>query len=100
MSDKDSPKPGAERILERFTSLMSDSPERRAERKRVGARCGHIKRKLKEGQPLEGELLESAVEVVGGNEGLAEKLRSGRPLDSYELHLMLDMYLLHARLGA
>lgn len=100
MSDKDRPKPEAERILERLTSLMvSDSPERRAERKRVGTRCGHIKRKLKEGQPLEGELLEFAIEMVGGNEGLADKLRSGQQPGGYELHLMLDVHLLHARLG-
>jgi hypothetical protein len=80
--------------------MEADSPERRAERKRVGVRCGHIKRKLKEGQALEGGLLEFAVETVGGNKALAEKLRTGQQLDGYELHLMLDMHLLHARLGA
>ena len=32
--------------------------------------------------------------------GIAEKLRSGALLDDYELHIMLDVVLLHVRLGA
>jgi hypothetical protein len=51
------------------------------------------------GTRLEGELLELAVDAVGGHTELANKLRSGQQLDDYEMHLMVDMYLLHARLS-
>ena len=89
-----------ERMAARLAKFMeSETPERVAERKRIGARCGHVKRKLKQGEALEGELLEFAIETVVGNPALVEKLRSGQQLRDYELHLMVDMYLLHARLS-
>jgi hypothetical protein len=89
-----------ERMAARLAKFMeSETPERVAERKRVSARCGYVKRKLKQGEALEGDLLEFAVDTVGGNTELAEKLKAGQQLSDYELHLMFDMYLLHARLA-
>lgn len=82
-----------ERMAARLPKLMeSETPERVAERKRTGARYGHVKRKLRQGEPLEGELLELAIDAVGGNTEIAEKLKAGQPLSEYELHLMVDMY--------
>jgi hypothetical protein len=89
-----------ERMAARLAKFIeSETPERVAERKRIGARGGHVKRKLKQGEPLEGELLKFAVETVEGNTELAAKLKAGQPLNDYDLHLIFDMYLLHARLG-
>ena len=90
-----------ERMATRLAKLMeSETPERFAERKRIGARYRHIKRKLNQGERLEGELLELAVDAASENSELAAQLKAGQQLSDYELHLMVDMYLLHARLGA
>ena len=90
-----------ERIRRRKAEFEApESPERIAERKRNSARCGHVKRKLKQGKRLEGDLLEFAIDIIPGNPDLVAKLRAGQQLDDYELHCMIDMYLLHARLGA
>jgi hypothetical protein len=43
--------------------------------------------------------LELAIDAVGGHTEIAEKLKAGQQLSEYELHLMVDMYLLHARLA-
>lgn len=89
------------RMLERLEKLVAEgTPERDAERKKTTTRCGHVKRKLLKNEPLTGELLEFAIATVGGNSDLAEKLKAGQPLNGYELHQMIDMYLLHARLAA
>ena len=76
------------------------------ELKSVNGRLGHIKRRLRRREPLTKGLLELALEVVGaGNPGdelmdeIANKLITGRQLSDYELHLMLDVFLLHAKLG-
>lgn len=84
--------------------------EELAERKKFGARCGHIKRRLRKNEPLTGELLELALSIVGAGDGegpnddvlrsMAKKLNAGEPLGDYEMHLMLDVFLLHARLAA
>lgn len=90
-----------QRMAARLAKLMEpESPERAAERKRVGTRCGHVKRKLRLGERLEGDLLAFAVATAGGNVEIAEKLNAGERLSDYELHLMVDVYLLHAKLGA
>jgi len=73
----------------------------------TSARYGHIKRKLQQGQPLKGELLQMALDAMGASRSstdaelnaLALVLQDGKPLDDYQLHLMVDMYLLHARLA-
>jgi hypothetical protein len=100
MTEPDSPSDRGRMAARLAKFTKSEAPERVAERKRIGARYGHIKRKLKQGERLEGELRELAVDSVGGNADLAEKLKLGQQLSEYELHLMFDMYLLHARLCA
>jgi len=76
------------------------SPSERAERNKISAKCGHVKRRLVRNEPLTGELLEIALSAVGeNNNGLVNKLKAGEQLSDYQLHLMLDMYLLHKRLA-
>jgi len=66
----------------------------------TSARCGHVKRSLRSGKPLKGDLLDFAIEVAGGHEEIIEKLKAGQQLGDYEMHLMIDVFLLHTRLGA
>lgn len=73
----------------------------------ISAKCGHIKRRLVRNQPLTGKLLEFALDAVGDGradnrllDGISEKLRSGTQLDAYEVHVMVDVILLHIRLAA
>lgn len=77
-----------------------------SELKSVNGRLGHIKRRLLRGEPLTSGLLELAQELVGhGNsgdelrDGIANKLNVGEELSEYELHLMVDVFLLHAKLA-
>lgn len=77
-----------------------------SELKSVIGRLGHIKRRLLRGEPLTRDLLELAHEIVGdGGSGdelmdrIANKLSAGQKLDDYELHLMVDVFLLHAKLA-
>ncbi|MGE0626721.1 MAG: hypothetical protein AB7O43_02780 [Hyphomicrobiaceae bacterium] len=79
--------------------LADTSPEQRAEKKAVGARCGHVKRLLARGEPLKGKLLQFALDTIS-DDRIAAKLIAGEKLDDYELHLMLDVYLLHRKLGS
>lgn len=74
--------------------------------KSMSARFGHIKRRLIREEALTGKHLELALDVVGdgstGDElidGISNKLQTGQKLDAYELHLMLDVFLLHAKLA-
>lgn len=76
-----------------------DSPEERAERKKISAKCGHVKRRLVRNERLTGEVLDFAVSVVGEDTEIADKLKAGQPLTDYELHLMLDVHLLRKRLS-
>jgi hypothetical protein len=67
--------------------------------------CGHVKRRLNQNEPLEGEVLEFALDVVGETDddfmnGIAEKLNAGEKLDDYEHHILVDVVLLHVKLGA
>ncbi len=58
--------------------------------KSISARCGHVKRRLNQGEPLEGELLEFALDLVEGgivkegvgnsNDELLENLGRGKNL--------------------
>jgi hypothetical protein len=82
-----------------FGFFSEGTPSEEKEAKRTIARCGHVKRRLKRNEPLRGKLLDFACEVAGNGE-IADKLRAGQTLTDYELHLMLDVYLLHTRLQA
>lgn len=87
---------------------MDVCEEERNERKSRGASYGHIKRKLNKNEPLTGKNLELALElvdVIGDDEhskflrNVGVKLKAGQPLDEYEHHIMVDVLLLHVRLG-
>jgi len=82
--------------MEKFMECMT--PERVAARKRTSARCGHVKRRLLKGERLTGDLLEFAIGYIGINE-IVEKLKAGEKLSDYELHLVIDVFLLHAPLA-
>lgn len=86
-------------------------PEKEKARKLRNARCGHIKRKLIRNERLTGDLLKFALKIVepvesGSSEldifckNIATKLKHGMPLDDYEFHMMVDVWLLHVRLSA
>lgn len=73
--------------------------------KSISAMCGHVKRRLNKNEPLEGKVLEFALDLIGDTDvelliGIAEKLKAGGKLDDYEHHIMVDVILLHVRLGA
>lgn len=75
--------------------------------KSESARLGHIKRLVNQGEPLTGDLLKLALDLVGNGatgqaetDGIAVKLKAGQKLSDYEHHLMVDVFLLHARLSA
>lgn len=74
--------------------------------KSMNARLGHIKRRVAGGEPLTRGLLKLALSIVGNGDtgdelidGIANKLMSGERLGDYELHVLVDVYLLHAKLG-
>lgn len=86
-------------VLEIMGGVPDPSPEARTERKSISTKCGHVKRRLVRDEPLTGALLEFALDTVG-DERIAAKLKAGQKLSDYELHLMVDVFLLHKRLGA
>jgi hypothetical protein len=85
--------------------------EERLERKSYGAKLGHVKKHLYEKKPMTGKVLETALELVtcedpsaGINRdpfytGMAEKMKSGQPLTDYEVHILVDVLMLHSRLS-
>ena len=75
------------------------TPEEKAARKRFATLCGHVGRRLRNNERLTGNVLELAVSAAF-DETTAEKLRHGEPLDDYEKHLIVDVALLHMRLGS
>lgn len=77
----------------------------------ISAKCGHLTRRLKRNERLTGKVLEFALSVIGeprGRDGaphpfykgMADKLKAGQPLSEYEFHIMVDVLLLHERLGS
>lgn len=92
-----------------FQIIDNRTPEQKKLRKVMIARCGHITRRLKRNQPLTGDLLELALDVVGdpgdGSDldvfckNIRTKLKHGMKLDDYEFHMIVDVWLLHTRLG-
>jgi hypothetical protein len=83
-----------------IASLLPEPPAHDGkERKARIARCGHIKRRLVRGERLTGKLLTYALDVIR-DDVIAAKLQAGDTLTDYEMHLVLDLYLLHERLRA
>ena len=73
--------------------------------KSISAMCGHVKRRLNQNEPLEGKVLEFALDIVGETDddflnGIAEKLKAGDKHSEYEHHIMVDVIHLHVRVGA
>lgn len=75
----------------------------------ISARCGHVKRRLRRGEPLEGKTLEFALSTLEREEnapsdafwdGIVAKLKAGEKLGDYEYHCFVEMHLVHVRLGA
>jgi len=95
-------------IIEVVSGFPEISPRERAERKKISAKCGHVKRRLIRNEPLTGELLEFAISVIGDSNcagddelnSMVDKLKAGQQLSDYELHIMVDVLLLHKRLGS
>ena len=75
------------------------TPEDSAEQKRISAKCGHVARRLSRNEALTGKVLEFALSVVGDHSDIGVKLKKGEQLTGYELHLMVDVHLLHNRLA-
>lgn len=73
--------------------------QRKAKKAR-GAKCGHVKRRLLNNEPLEGKTLEYALSILNPEDPICAKLQAGEQLTDYELHLMVDVYLLHERLSS
>lgn len=70
---------------------------------------GEIKRRLSNNEPLTGKTLELALGLVdahGDDEfskftrNIGVKLKAGKPLENYEHHILVDVLMLHAQLGA
>jgi hypothetical protein len=87
-------------MLDSIENIMTN------ELKSMSARIGHIKRRLLRDEVLTGKHLELALDILGnGDSGqnqidqIARKLEAGETLDAYVLHIMVDVILLHARLG-
>jgi len=99
------------RILNDLEVEYKTFEEMRKDRKIRGARYSHVTRRINAEQPLKGETLELALELVecedpsaGVNsepfsQEVARKLKAGEPLTEYEKHIMVDMRIVHARLA-
>jgi hypothetical protein len=92
-----------------FLKANRDPAKEKARRTR-NARCGHIARRLRRKEPLTGDLLKFALDLVEPEPGnkddfsqfagrIATKLKHGMPLDDYEGHIMEEVFLLNARLS-
>lgn len=80
-------------------------------RKSRGAGYGHVKRRILANEPLKGKSLELALDLVMPETprvgdtlterrySIAKKLQEGQPLDDHEQHIVVDVLLVHARLG-
>lgn len=74
------------------------TPEEKAARKSFSAQCGHVKRRILSGERLKGKTLKFALDVIS-DDTVCAKLKAGEKLTDYEAHLVVDVWLLHLRLG-
>jgi hypothetical protein len=66
-------------------------------------RCGLVKSQYRREGRLTGKQLEFVLEFVGGDpfgDEIARKLKAGEKLGDYEAHMLMDVWLLHLRLGS
>lgn len=86
-----------------FKSRDDVRKEQRQERKSYGAKIGVVTKHLIEKKPLTGKTLETALSLVASDNSevsankiplydtIAEKFKTGQPLDDYELHIIIDV---------
>ncbi len=73
--------------------------EKKRAAKSFGARCGHVKRHLRQGDPLTGNTLDLALDYAQDDK-VARKLKAGEELSEYEYHVLVEVLLLHVRLSS
>ncbi len=87
---------------------MDTGEERRKEQKAKSASYGHVKRCISNNEPLSGKTLEVALDLVNvqGEDkfsrfvrNIGVKLKAAQPLDEYEYHILVDVLMLHVRIG-
>jgi hypothetical protein len=83
-----------------MSDMPEPSPDEMASRKTISTKCGHVKRNLLRNKRLTGKTLEFALTVVGEDSEIGEKLKAGKALTEYERHWVVDVQLLHKRLGS
>jgi hypothetical protein len=85
-------------------SEIKNYKEKIRERRSGSARYGHIKRRLSRNRPLSDETLVLALDIIDRYDendlarGIGIKLKARQPLTDYELHIFLDVLMLHHRL--
>ncbi len=75
--------------------------------KSISTKCGSIKRYLNKNKQLTGELLLFAIDLIESSnfsddellKTISSKLSTGKGLDDYEYHIMVDVLLPHKKLG-
>jgi hypothetical protein len=75
-------------------NIAERSEEHNAARKRLSA----LRRRLKDGEPLTGDLLTLALSAAT-DEKTARKLRNGEALDEFEKHIIVDVALSNINQG-
>lgn len=95
--------------LDDFQAEFKSFADVAKERKVMGARWSHVTRRLLKNEPLKGKTLDLALSLVtcddpkaGVNsdpfaQGIAKKLVAGEPLGEYEIHMMVDVWMVHAK---
>ena len=76
--------------------------------KSISAQCGHVKHCLSKNEPLSEKVLKFTLNVIDenikGNSDdelllkIANKLSTGKTLDDYEYHIMVDVLLVYKKL--
>ena len=73
------------------------------EKRSIGAKCGHVIRRISKGEPLKGKTLKFALEILGQNEQdstdstiylISNKIKKGQELDDYEKSILEDIGLI------
>ena len=72
--------------------------------KRFSAKCGQLTRKIMADEDLSGSSLDLTIDIICSSSSewaheLGRKLVGHEKLTDYEKHLMLEVLLLHAKLG-
>lgn len=82
--------------IQGITPQKSDKPK--SELKSVAAKHSHVSRQLNAGKPLKGKALQTALKNIADPK-LANKLQNGEALTNEEHSYIVDVLLVHSRLG-